>query len=73
MNINYAGDIFSPATREKLAASNFTGSSSFRMTVALQSQQAHVYGGTVDPQEVANRRQKNRAARRARAAHRRSK
>jgi hypothetical protein len=64
-------DIFTPAARIKLGA-NHTGSNSFRMGIALQSTQGHIYAGTVDPQEVADRRRKNRAARRARAAHRKA-
>lgn len=81
MNINYPTavgsprgliDMFVPSARAKLASANHTGSASFRMQIALQSTTPHIYAGTVDPQEIAKRRAKNRAARRARAMHRRS-
>lgn len=70
MNIQYPTDLFAPAARAKLANANRTGTAQFRMNIALQSTQAHIYAGTVDPQEIAKRRAKNRAARRARALHR---
>ena len=65
-------DIFNAATRAALNAATTLNNQTTRMGLALQSRQQHIYAGTVDPQEVANRRAKNRAARRARAMHRRA-
>lgn len=65
-------DIFNAATRAALNAATTLNDQTTRMGLALQSRQQHIYAGTVDPQVVARNRAANRAARRARAAHRRS-
>ncbi|AYN58539.1 hypothetical protein HOU70_gp58 [Arthrobacter phage Liebe] len=43
-----------------------------RLLGPLRVASGHIYGGTVDPAVVARRRAANRAARRARAMHRRA-